>query len=346
MISAKTSERLRIVAFLCALLVVTIHCQSMTPWFAGEMPVGKLEASLYFLGTYTVSRIAVPIFFSITGFFLVKEYPKKGWFAKELRKRALTLYVPFVLWNTIYLALALLTGESCGGLGAISAKILGYDPYVRLGCMQFWYLQTVFIYMFASPLILPLLQNKWHGLVVICVFFAGWIGTFWYYLPLPLAAGNFMWLTVGSWVGFRMRDTCCFRDLCKAVVDKRYLLLSVFCISVVCKVLFGVYRCKMAFDVTDKVLVFSGVCAVFANLWMFDAVPPLCRQFVGLTFFIYAIHAFMVSVALRVGLSFHLSTLMMYLLKISFGMVLSLLVGVFLRCYLPRTFNILTGGRS
>ena len=346
MISAKTSERLRTVAFLCALLVVTIHCQSMIPWFAGEMPVGKLEAALYFLGTYTVSRIAVPIFFTITGFFLVKGYPGNGWFIREIRKRVFTLYVPFVTWNTLYLAIALLAGEPLKGFGAITAKILGYDPYVRLGCMQFWYLQTVFIYVIAAPLILPLLRNKWYGLTLIGIFLAGWIGTFWYYLPLPLAAGNFLWLAVGSRIGFRMRDADSFLELRKRLVDKRLLVLAVFCISVVCKVLFGVYRNKMAFDIADKVLIFSGVCAVFANVQMVDRLSPLCRRFVGLTFFIYAIHTLMISVALRLSLEFHLSTLMMYLLKILFGVMFSVISGVFLRYYFSGTFEVLTGGRS
>ena len=346
MISAKTSERLRTVAFLCALLVVTIHCQSMIPWFAGEMPVGKLEAALYFLGTYTVSRIAVPIFFTITGFFLVKGYPGNGWFIREIRKRVFTLYVPFVTWNALYLAIALLAGEPLKGFGAITAKILGYDPYVRLGCMQFWYLQAVFIYVLAAPLILPLLRNKWQGVALICFFLVGWVSTFWYYLPLPLAAGNFMWLAVGSWVGFRMRDADGFSELRNTLVDRRFLVIALFCISVVCKVFFGVYCNKMAFDIADKVLVLSGVCAVFANLQLVDRVSPLCRRFVGLTFFIYATHTLMISVALRVGVSFHLPTLITYLLKISSGVVLSVVSGVLFRHYQPKAFNFLTGGRS
>ena len=212
--------------------------------------------------------------------------------------------------------------------------------------MQFWYLQTVFIYVLAAPLILPLLRNKLHGVVLICVFLAGWIGTFWYYLPLPLAAGNFLWLAVGSWVGFRMRDADSFLELRKTLVDRRHLVLAIFCTSIVCKVLFGVYRNKMAFDIADKVLVFSGVCAVFANLQMVDRVSPLSRRFVGLTFFIYAIHTLMISVALRVGLAFHLQTLTMYLLKILSGMGGALLVGLLSKRCSPRIFNLLTGGRA
>lgn len=348
MISSRASERLRTLTFLCALLVVVIHCQSMKSWFAGEMPVGKLEAAFYFLGTYSVAHIAVPVFFVVTGFFLVKDYPLGGWFVGELKKRSVTLYVPFLLWNVLNVLLALLAGRSLGdgGIGTCLAKIFGYDMYVQPGCGQFWYLQTIFLYVFAAPLAFPLLRNKGQGLLLIGVFFAGWVGTFWYYLPLPLAAGNFMWLSIGSWVGFRMRDVEGFRRLSKAVLDRRRLLLVVFGISIVCKVLFGVCRCKIAFDITDKVLVFSGVWAAFANIQMLDAVSPLCRRFVGLTFFIYAIHSLMISAALRIGLAFHVQSLTMYLMKISFGWGGSVLVGILLRHYFPKTFNILTGGRS
>jgi surface polysaccharide O-acyltransferase-like enzyme len=316
----------------------------MTPWFSGDMPISRLEAAFYFLCSYSVSRIAVPIFFVITGFFLVKGYQNKGWFIKEFRKRFFSLYVPFVTWNVVGLIVVLLAGGSHDGADFILARILGFNPYVRLGCMQFWYLQTVFIYVLASPLLFIILQKRWPGLGLICLFFVGWMGTFWYYLPLPLAAGNFLWLSVGTWIGFRMHDSN-FSVLSRAFVNRRSLLLAVFCIFVVCKVLFGVYRYKMAFDIVDKALVFSGVCAVFANLQMVDGISQLCRRFVGLTFFLYAVHTLMISVALRIGQSLHLPMFFMYLFKIFAAVIFSLIGGMLMRRHLPRTFNFITGGR-
>ena len=143
MISKQTGDRLRVVALVCSLMVVLIHCHSMAPWFAGdEGGGGYCSAAIYFLGSYTFVRIAVPVFFVLTGFFLVKDWPGNGWWIKMLRKRFFSLYVPFLTWNALNVAVGCVFGESSEN---ILARVFGWNPWVRLGCMQFWYLQAVFV---------------------------------------------------------------------------------------------------------------------------------------------------------------------------------------------------------
>lgn len=91
-----TSLRLRALTFVCSLAVVLIHCVSMEPWLRGEADGSVISAAVRFLGTYTFVRIAVPSFFVMSGFFLAMS--TKG-YSENLKRRFITLYIPFVIWN-------------------------------------------------------------------------------------------------------------------------------------------------------------------------------------------------------------------------------------------------------
>jgi len=76
-----------------AFLVVLAHV-ILYPSLKGSGPVWA--QTLY----YTVSRIAVPLFFMISGYLLLG---KSEGYEPFLRKRALRVFVPFVIWSVLYL---------------------------------------------------------------------------------------------------------------------------------------------------------------------------------------------------------------------------------------------------
>lgn len=78
-IDAQNSERIRAISFVCALMVVAIHCGSIPKgWWDGLCDMPKWIVGLQTLGTDTVSRLAVPWFFVVSGFFLVKGLDLSG----------------------------------------------------------------------------------------------------------------------------------------------------------------------------------------------------------------------------------------------------------------------------
>ena len=77
-VTDELSQRLRAVAFLCACLVVPIHCWSVEAWFAGKSGLHIWEAALAFLLTDTISRCAVPCFFVFSGYFLALKFIPTG----------------------------------------------------------------------------------------------------------------------------------------------------------------------------------------------------------------------------------------------------------------------------
>lgn len=91
-ISEASSQKIKNMSLLCAILVVSIHVQWPSEqvlslgWFInGTLPSG-------------VAGIAVPFFFVISGYFLAQHFDEDGWWGREVKKRLKSLVIPFYLW--------------------------------------------------------------------------------------------------------------------------------------------------------------------------------------------------------------------------------------------------------
>lgn len=94
-ISRETSAKLANMGFVCALLVVAHH-------------VRYFEEAFSYFGIWErfvsagICTIAVPAFFSISGFLLAGHMDEQGWVWRESRKRIHTLLIPALCWIAIY----------------------------------------------------------------------------------------------------------------------------------------------------------------------------------------------------------------------------------------------------
>lgn len=201
------SQRLRAVAFLCALLVVPIHCWSPSEWFAGCSGLHVWEVAVAFLFTDTISRCAVPCFFVMSGFFLALKFePTLAWYRDTLKKRFVSLYIPFVIWNVLYL----IRNSILEHQYLFSGKaILGYDLLVSPGFGMFWYVQVILLAVLVSPLWLPILRSRIGAVLSIAALAIGWLtGNFGHYYSLQITSGNFLWLFVGAAAAFHSSVFC------------------------------------------------------------------------------------------------------------------------------------------
>jgi peptidoglycan/LPS O-acetylase OafA/YrhL len=93
-ISDETSQKIKNMSLLCAVLVVSIHVgwphepTLSVGWFMGEI-----------VNRYAV--IAVPFFFVVSGFFLAQHFDETGWWKREVGKRIKSLLIPFFAWSLI-----------------------------------------------------------------------------------------------------------------------------------------------------------------------------------------------------------------------------------------------------
>ena len=158
-ILAETSQKIRNMGLMCAMLVVSIHVAwpHDEPLSAGWFVFHGLK------GGY--AGIAVPFFFMASGFFLSMHFDENGWWAREAGKRVKSLVVPYVIWSVIALAAALCLymvsdhvdhlpfGTSIRPLlDNLWLKLFGFDftdvPFLA----PLWYVRCLIVFVFLSKL--------------------------------------------------------------------------------------------------------------------------------------------------------------------------------------------------
>ena len=169
------SRKIANMGFLCACLVVLIHC-----------PVSQTH-SLYiehFLKVY-LTLIAVPCFFMISGFLLARHVLEDRWYTDAIKKRIRTLLVPLLvldtMWFPIKYAIHYIGVSRFGADGSSEVMRLtlynvlsgiGIIPWGQAVVIGMWYIKALFLLVLISPAFKFLVcQGKGRMIVsVFCVF--------------------------------------------------------------------------------------------------------------------------------------------------------------------------------
>lgn len=349
MVSEKTSEKIRALAFLMVLLVVAIHCFSL-PY---ELRAVGWGVSTWIVMLQTVisngvARLAVPFFFIVSGFFLTKGWNSGqtlAWWHAACRKRVWSLWAPFSLWSVLYFCgkwgLGKFDGDWCRVLGQIGGWNLACDPVA----LHLWFVRMVMLLVLISPSALLVLQSFWGGFGLVTLCGVCWFGG----VKFPCPVGDYgclLFFWGGLWMGLHRARVIPLVKVCQE--RARYLLLMVFAGSLMAVVWCAVEGSAAMFGLPRQLMILSGL----GTTWFFSdelvRVCGWCRGWFGLTFFVYAFHVMLVSVSykfLQRVLSPELYHGVGYLLKIAFVCCGSVAVGAVLRKKLPRAYSLLCGGR-
>lgn len=168
-ISEEISHKFANMAIVCAFLVAVIHCR---PFFAAGTVAWWVKQML----EMGICTMAVPFFFLASGFFLAGHVAEPQWWGKEVRKRVLTLLIPYFLLTTIVFAYVL-AKSICGG--ASYGYELLRDPQLLLnlygigltgcpGVTPLWYVRGLFVLVLVSPILLKIAEAGKVGLA--CLF--------------------------------------------------------------------------------------------------------------------------------------------------------------------------------
>lgn len=153
----ETSSKISNLSVLCALLVVLIHVGFPSDeigfgWFCDRFLVEGF------------SRVAVPFFFVVSGFFLSRHFDEPGWYSRELRKRLSSLLVPYVVWLLIGTALVFPVmaladhmahrplGYTVGLSGGRWQGVFGLDLRHGPTCNgALWYVRALLMFVLCAP---------------------------------------------------------------------------------------------------------------------------------------------------------------------------------------------------
>ena len=147
-----------------AVFVVIIHNSSFANYEVSYW------LSVYLFLKQSICELAVPGFFVIAGFNYFRDY-KQGVWNQKLRRRVRTLLVPYVVWNALYTAFALLTSYSF-----LSRYFIGRERFqfslqrVVLGCLyhgvcnlHFWFVLALIVLAVLAPFLYAVLRDKRVG---------------------------------------------------------------------------------------------------------------------------------------------------------------------------------------
>ncbi len=93
-VSRETSQKIRNCGFLCSLFVVAHHLS----WPSEGVGLFAGRAVHLVLGP-----VAVPFFFAVSGFFLAGHFRESCWWKSEIRKRLVSLLIPYLVWAVLFL---------------------------------------------------------------------------------------------------------------------------------------------------------------------------------------------------------------------------------------------------
>ncbi len=234
-----------------------------------------------------LTEVAVPLFFAISGALFYRNYSLSGTI-KKWKNRFFSLLVPYLLWNSIWLCLALLgyytpLGAVLGGVKTAFSWEAVFSGVFLYGYLEpFWFVWQLIVLTLCCPLIYLLLKNKWVGLLAIAGFYvACCLGMEFPPIFFP-AKHKILFYLVGAWVGMHHFEVFSARRSKKIAVGGFLLFLAV---------LYGGACLPSEWGMWHQLPLMVMACGAF---WLaFDAFEmKKIPAFTADSFLIYALHSF------------------------------------------------------
>lgn len=341
------SVKLKVISFFSMLLVVFRHAYNL-----GEnVIVAKKECGSFFVQVFISSgltSIAVPIFFSISGYFLF--FNKKQSFKEYLlmlQKRFKSLVIPYLFWSITWFLIYFLKGH----YKDYSVSTILNDIFVNPIPLQFWFIRDLFVLVIISPLIYALV--KYTKVLIIVVLLLVW----YFNILIPLNESiALLFFAIGSYLGINGINL-------KENKDYSLLLVLLWLLTLLFQT-FLIYNSNdnisileliqndLLINFLDKIGIIVGIFAVWKIYdLLFSNINITNSKWFSLTdfsFFIYAFHLpvlWMVPSYIYRFVGNNQFSLLIYIYAPTFLIVVSVLLAKNLKKYMPFFFGIITGGR-
>ena len=177
------------ISFLLSILVFFIHSY-FAQEIIGDSFISVVNHKVSYFFSRSVTQFAVPMFFMMSGITFFKGYNNKKYLPK-IKSRLLTLVVPYLLWNTIWLlweifnSYSFLARFSANGEPFPITLISILKGIFFYGCNNpFWFVFDLIIFSFAAPIVFLIIKNKYVG--IISVIILSIVSVFGIHLPISV----------------------------------------------------------------------------------------------------------------------------------------------------------------
>lgn len=305
--------------------------------------------------TNELARIAVPLFFFISGFlfFYHSDFSFKT-YGQKLKKRIRTLLIPYLFWNIVVLVLSLLTQLFFSSMTSGRNKLItDYDWLDWLNlfwnhrdgmpiCYQFWFIRDLMVVILFTPIIYYVI--KYCKMFGVLAFGGFWLFNLWFGVP-GFSITAFFFFSFGAWFSINRRNfTVDFRSM-------RWTATFVYLALVVLNT--WLWHCKITgYSCIHQIGIVVGLVAVVS--WTAYGITknnlPVNAFLAGSSFFVYAYHGMPVAFAVKYWVKFF-SPISEEMMLLGYFLIPFLIVGIgvcayaVLRKYFPAFTALVTGGR-
>lgn len=312
----------------------------------------RLYDYTFYLISEVLARIAVPLFFFISGFLFFKgDFTIDSYFLK-LKRRARTILLPYIIWNLLVTAMFLFLQTFMSGLTSGKNLLIAEMP-VKLWlslfwdyhdgmpiCYQMWFLRDLMVVMVLSP-VLYWCINRFRQYFIIFLGFL-WLINFWVSIP-GMSISAFFFFTAGAW--FRINKIN-FVDTMTPFMKSATAVYILLCAANLCLRQYEWVCYIHRFGILAGIVV-----AVTVSAYCITARRYKPNEFLSeSSFFIYAYHATVLGLLSKLVVKTVVPASDMEMLAIYFiSPAVTILIGLgiysCLKRFFPKFTSLITGGR-
>lgn len=330
------SEKIRNLSFFSMLLVVLLHGQLISISTGYALWIQRLVSG-------ELTRIAVPLFFAISGYLFFQNFssPIKEFFENKIKKRVHTVLLPYLLWSIWGFILLSLIQWILPGYGM---SIVGHKPnevlYIiflnPVGTYQLWFLKDLFILILFTPIIYWGIKYLRFFLILLLCFF--WINGIQYFIQIE----SIFFFVLGGYIALEYKSILYKKYSQKIIAILKFCIWLIFC----------------GFLVEYNLGYYSHCIGILLGIWslwcMYDVLYSYIRRInnlkklAGYSFFIYVAHEPLLTVIKKLLLCIGNSSiliLMIYFMAPLVTISICIVVGCILKSKIPKFYAFISGGR-
>ena len=290
------SQALNLLRFPLAIVIVTIHIFNVTPADAGEVSYPIFDFAKTFIRSFLHWQ-SVPIYFFISGFvfFIGLRTWDKGKWLKKLQNRKKSLFIPYLVWNTLFLFLVLYSADNLNfDIKSLLSCYWRYDG-VMTGVastdmpinVPLWFLRDLMLMVLISPVLYRMLKKQ--GKLLLVFFGVMWLVKYFGDFKIYMPAQALLFFSFGAYMSINGKDMIAEFGRYKKLSVIGYFALGILAMCF--------HSAPVVYKIIKSMLIVVGLFFAFNTaVWLLKKGYCKSNEFLASSsFFIYVAHSLVYS---------------------------------------------------